>query len=83
MFYLTCQRCRSKPATNGVYCVACCARKHAWVGTAHRSSCAVCGVVRFKKRKRTYRGQAGSMWQTWYDIDPATGEKPNSIPSCK
>ncbi len=84
MFYLTCARCRAKPATNGALCVACCAEKHSWGGgTVHRQSCRVCGVTRYKRRKRTYPGQQGSRWQTWYDIDPDSGEKPNPMPGCK
>lgn len=80
--YRTCERCRSRPATNGRVCVVCVQHRHCWEGTAHLSHCLVCGVVRYKRRKRTWPGQQGSRWQTWYDIDPSSGEKPNTIPLC-
>lgn len=82
-FYELCQRCWVTRAAAGTYCLNCAAKRHVWEGTAHHATCRLCGAARHKKRKRTYPGQQGSMWQTWYNVDPATGEKPNEIPLCK
>lgn len=80
--YRTCERCRARPATNGRVCLICTQHLHVWEGTAHESTCSICHTVRYKRRKRTRPGMAGSHWQTWYGVDPDTGEKPNPKPPC-